>query len=142
MFLFSSFSFFFSFSMSISTTRMGVLKRVNRENNKLPFAWAPANMCTSNHRCRIYSVPLTGADWMSAGIQPTSPAQPKVTQQRYGFLMQCPFVASELPALYSPHIDFLRWGERGFEKPDKENSIDSSCKGQSYKYFRPIGLLY
>lgn len=82
-------------------------KSVNRENNKVPFA----DVGTLNHRFRVHSVPLTEADWVSAGIQPTSTALPKVTQQRYGFLMQCPFVASELPALYSPHIGFLL-GER------------------------------
>lgn len=69
---------------------------------------------TSNRRFRIYSVPPTGADWVSTGIQTSSPPQPKVTQQRYGFLKQCPFVASELPPLYSPHIDFLQ-GERLWE---------------------------
>lgn len=50
------------------------------------------------------------SDWASAGMEPTSTTLPKVTQQRYGFLMQCPFVVSELPALYSPHIDFMRGG--------------------------------
>lgn len=86
-------------------------KSINRENNKVPFPWVLADAHASNHTFRIYSVSQTGADWVSTGIQPTSPAQPKVTQQRYGFLMQCPFVVTEVPALYSPHIDFLQGGE-------------------------------
>lgn len=81
-----------------------IFKGATSTNNNLPFSGVLADVCNSSHRFRAYFVPFTGADWVPTGIQPTSAAQPKVTQQRYGFLMQCPFVASELPALYSPHI--------------------------------------